>query len=196
MSADQKILLRRELRRRRQALTPAQRAEAASAVVAHVRARRLWRLGRRWAFYLPFASELDCQPLMAAALAARRTIYLPVVRRGGQRRMVFVALDDVRGWRRSRLGMLEPRARRFVSARRLDVVCLPLLGFDAQGGRLGQGGGYYDATFAFRRSGVARPRLFGLAFACQQVAQLPVQPWDVRLDAVITEQGVISCVSG
>ena len=64
---------------------------------------------------------------------------------------------------------------------------MPLLGFDAQGGRLGQGGGYYDSTFAFRRlrQHWKKPRLVGLAFACQQVQTLPHEAWDVRLDTVL-----------
>ena len=49
---------------------------------------------------------------------------------------------------------------------------------------------------AFRRHGVERPLLFGLAFACQQVAHVPGEAWDVRLDRVITEQGVLSCATG
>lgn len=196
MSAAEKTRLRRELRARRRGLSVAERELAASGLVQQFRRHQLLRRGRRWAFYLPFGSELDCQPLMAEALARRKEVYLPLVRHGGNRRLVFVRLDHVQRWRRSALGMLQPQSRRFVSARRLDVVCLPLLGFDGRGGRLGQGGGYYDATFAFRRHGFARPLLFGLAFACQQVDHVPGEAWDVRLDRVITEQGVLSCATG
>lgn len=196
MPASEKSRLRRELRARRRALSPADRTAAATAVLQQVKKNHLWRRGRRWAFYLPFGTEFDCQPLMAEALARRKQVFLPLIRKGGARRLVFVRLDEVRGWRRSALGMLQPLARRFVSARRLDVVCLPLLGFDRLGGRLGQGGGFYDATFAFRRHGASRPLLLGVAFACQEIANVPREAWDVPLDRIVTEQGVISCVTG
>lgn len=196
MSVSVKAQLRRELRARRRALSPEYRASAALALVQMCDRHRLWRLGRRWAFYLPFGAELDCQPLMAAALGRSRQVFLPRVLRLGTRRLVFTRLDQVRRWRRSRLGMLEPVAGPFVSVRRLDVVCLPLLGFDAAGGRLGQGGGFYDATLASRRLGSHKPRLIGLAYACQQVEQLPMEPWDVRLDMVLTEKEFWQCATG
>lgn len=196
MSAPSKSILRRELRARRRALSAEQQQAAALALVHQAERGRLWSLGHRWAFYIPFASEIDCRPLMAAAQARGKQVFIPRVLRVGTRRLVFVPLEHIRRWRRSRLGMLQPVGRRFVSARRLDVVCLPLLGFDRAGGRLGQGGGYYDATFAFRRLGSHKPRLLGLAFACQQEAQLPMEAWDVRLDAVLTEKEAIACATG
>src|SRR5207253_1457477 len=80
-------------------------------------------------------------------------------------------------------------------ARRLDVVFLPLVGFDAQGVRLGTGGGYYDRAFAFRRGRSAWhvPRLVGLAYAFQQVERIAPAAHDVLLDAVVTDEGIIRC---
>lgn len=72
-----------------------------------------------------------------------------------------------------------------------DAVLLPLLGFDRAGTRLGSGAGYYDRAFAFRRAGDRAPRLIGIAFAAQEFDTLPREPWDVPLDAVVTEQGWI-----
>lgn len=194
-TAHDKIQLRRDLRSRRRALSPFQKTQAVHQALEHMKTAKLWQMGRRWAFYLPFGAEFDCRPLVAAATARRKRVYFPLVRKGASRRMVFVDLNDITGWRQSGLGMLEPIAKRFVSARRLDVVCVPLLGFDRQGHRLGQGGGYYDTTFAFRRLTSTRPRLVGLAFACQEEAMLPTETWDVCLDRVVTENEVIVCRS-
>jgi len=89
--------------------------------------------------------------------------------------------------RRNRYGILEPALR---GARcgpmRLDLVVVPLTAFDARGHRLGAGGGYYDRAFAARRG--SRPRLVGYAYALQQAPALPTEPWDVRLDAVVTDK--------
>src|SRR3546814_17804184 len=72
-------------------------------------------------------------------------------------------------------------------------VCSSDLGFDAEGHRLGMGGGFYDATLkAFRSDGL--PLLaIGYAFAVQQVAELPHGAMDERLDLVVTERGAIDC---
>ena len=70
-----------------------------------------------------------------------------------------------------------------------DLVVVPLLAFDGAGARLGQGGGYYDRTLAALRA--AGPVVaLGLAYAGQEVARLPVEAHDQRLDAVLTEAGL------
>lgn len=69
-----------------------------------------------------------------------------------------------------------------------DLVIVPLLGFDAGGGRMGQGGGHYDRTLeALRAAGPVF--VLGLAFAAQEVARIPREPHDQRLDAILTEKG-------
>ena len=73
---------------------------------------------------------------------------------------------------------------------------MPLLGFDLQLNRLGMGGGYYDRAFAFKRSNAQSPILIGTAFACQQYSALPIADWDIPLDAVITERGLLSKPQG
>jgi 5-formyltetrahydrofolate cyclo-ligase len=76
------------------------------------------------------------------------------------------------------------------------LVLVPLLGFDATGQRLGWGKGYYDRYLAHRlttaTATVPRPRAVGIAFAGQQVARIPSEPHDQRLDLVLTERGPVS----
>ncbi|MCC7635657.1 5-formyltetrahydrofolate cyclo-ligase [Stenotrophomonas rhizophila] len=69
----------------------------------------------------------------------------------------------------------------------LALVVAPLVGFDPLGRRLGMGGGWYDRSFAFRQQRPAPPWLVGVGFSVQQVDDLPVQPWDVAVDAICTE---------
>ena len=98
---------------------------------------------------------------------------------------------------RNRFGIAEPRPNR---ARQrplwaLDLLLLPLVGFDEQGGRLGMGGGFYDRSLAYRqrRTHLLGPRLFGLAHECQKVACLPLASWDIPLHGVITAQRRYGC---
>lgn len=71
-----------------------------------------------------------------------------------------------------------------------EVVLVPLLGFDLQGHRLGYGGGFYDRTIAHLRASMATPPLFvGLAFAAQEIPEVPTEHHDETLDGVLTEEG-------
>lgn len=183
--------LRRRLRAWRRAIPMPQRAAAARSAAR--RALRLCgdRRFRHIALYLACGAELDTRPLLHALRRRGRTLYVPALVEGGTR-MAFVCRASAGGFRRDRHGLQQPLCtRRQRAARRLDLVIVPLLGFDAAGTRLGQGGGYYDRAFA-RRSG-HHPRLVGYAYAGQRCARLPRAPWDVRLDAVITERGLMRC---
>lgn len=157
--------------------------------MAIVLRQRWYRRARTLAVYLPNDAEMDPTPLLSAAYAEGKRILLPRLR---QKHLEFVVYRPGRsGLRRNRFNIAEPIGPA-VSVRRIEVVCVPLVGFDRRGRRLGMGGGFYDRTFANNRSGagvtkVRRPRLIGLAYACQEVAQLPHAAWDVQLDGVITE---------
>jgi len=69
-------------------------------------------------------------------------------------------------------------------------VLVPLVAFDDAGNRLGMGAGYYDRSFAFRRAAPSPPLLVGVGYEFQRVPALAAQPWDVPLDAVLTERGL------
>jgi 5-formyltetrahydrofolate cyclo-ligase len=134
------------------------------------------------------ATELDTAPLIQGLLRIGMRLYAPHVGRGAQ--MCFLPLGLRPRIRRDALGMKAPLATRpRRAARRLDVVILPLLGFDALGNRLGMGAGYYDRMFGFERFGT-RPWLIGYAYPQQQTGLLLAEPWDVKLDAVALISGV------
>jgi len=187
MSTD-KFALRRELRRARARLAPGYRHAAARAVARH--AARLTGCGRRIGAYLAAGTELDLEPLMSAALFRGAELYLPVIPNRA-RRLWFSRLGpDPDGW------YVNPRYRitefdgPVLRAEKLDVLLVPLVGVDADGYRLGQGGGFYDATLAFRRRHSHGPLVIGVAFECQRVAAVPREPWDMPLDALLTERGL------
>lgn len=134
------------------------------------------------AVYRAMGSELDPEPLALALVRQGRRLCLPVV-------VDRAAPLVFRRW--SPGDPLEPDAAGCPAPLPLasqvipDLVLTPLLAFDAAGGRLGQGGGHYDRTFA------ALPRALrvGLAFAGQEVEHLPLEPHDIRLHGVLTERG-------
>ena len=194
--SDDRAALRRRLKQLRRAVPPAARRIAAEAVAHHIRRAFNLRPGLRIAVYAPLPSELDTAPLVRLARQHRCDIYLPRLTDLRRCRMQFIAATGP--MRRNHLGILEPIAQRRLSARRLDLVFVPLVGFDATGMRLGMGSGYYDRAFAFlrQRSHWSHPRLIGLAYSIQQVPHIEGAPHDVRLNAVVTEKGPIKCNSG
>jgi 5-formyltetrahydrofolate cyclo-ligase len=194
--SESRAALRRRLRQLRRAIPPAARRAAAIAVAHHIRRAFNLRPGLRIAVYAPLPSELDTAALVRLARRHHCHVYLPRLTHLRHRRMRFI---EARGaMRRNRLGILEPVHLRYLSARRLDLVFVPLVGFDATGMRLGMGAGYYDRAFAFlrQRSHWTHPRLIGMAYSIQQVPHIDGAPHDVRLNDVVTEKGVIKCSTG
>jgi len=195
--ASERKSMRRALRAKRRAVTKAER-DASARLIAHhadcwLRLRPSWRI----ALYAALPEELDSTPLIDLARARGCRLYLPRIDRHSLgRKMQFVAMDGRH--RSNRLGIAEPEGSQIIGARWLDVVFLPLVGFDLRGVRLGTGGGYYDRAFAFRRWRKVwhTPLLVGLAYSFQQLEVIIPAAHDVLLDAVITEKGVIRCSTG
>lgn len=189
--------LRRELRRRRRALTPDQRRRASRELCRRLRCLPELQRARRVALYLPNDGEIDPRPLIDWFTARRAHVYLPVLRPLVENRLWFVRYRAGTRMTRNRFGIAEPdtrfgahRANR-LPAWALDTVLLPLVGFDDDGQRIGMGGGFYDRTFAFARRQRPRPRLIGLAHDCQRVDSLPVEGWDVPLDAIVSDRRIV-----
>ena len=186
---------RRQLRERRRALTPAARAAAERAIRAWLERLGIFRRGAHVALYLPMQGEVDLRPCLAPAWRRGVRVYVPRIVSRRRRRMLFAPWTAGGKRRTNAFGIVEPGsaagARPVIG---LDAVVLPLVGFDLAGNRLGMGAGYYDRALRRRRDrGAAwrRPRLIGVAYACQQVPAIAASPWDVPLDLVVTERGVI-----
>lgn len=189
--------LRAHLRRQRRALTPGQRKQASRAL-----ARRLSRLpgmarARDVAAYIACDGEIDPGPFLARLLRRRVRVWLPVLaRRPGADDigMHFARMPRAgsrAGWQRNRFGIREPRNRTRRVAWKIDMLLIPLVGFDAHGQRLGMGGGFYDRLLAQLDQRPCRPRLIGLAHGMQRVDSLPVAAWDRPVDAVVTASRTI-----
>lgn len=137
---------------------------------------------RSLAIYVASDGEIDPSPLIRAALAAGKRVLLPRLRHN---RLEFVVYCPGGLLRRNRFGIPEPRGVA-VAVEQIDVIFMPLVGFDRAGRRLGMGGGFYDRTLARKKR--RGTRLIGLAHACQEVSQLPDEAWDVPLTGVVTER--------
>lgn len=190
--------LRRNFRLLRRRIADAERRAAERAIRRELCRLGLWRRERHVGIYLGLPDEVDLRPCFDDAWARGARLYVPKIRNWRSGEMSFVPLDRDTPLRRNRWRIEEPEALRRVPLLRLDAVLVPLVAFDARGHRLGMGAGFYDRALRRRRErGLAlrRPRLIGVAYAIQQVAAIDQAPWDVALDLVVTERGVIHCDS-
>lgn len=171
------------LRRRRRTLAAAA-PEAAAAAAAALPADRLppGPVGG----YLGLGAELDPAPLMARLRRMGREILLP----SGEATdapLLFRAWVEGEPLAPDAFGVPAPISG---PARAPAVLIVPLLAYDARGGRLGQGGGTYDRTIAALKP-QGSPYLLGLAYAGQEIDQVPMEPHDQPLDAILTEAGFV-----
>ena len=186
---------RRRLRRLRLELDRDERAAAERAIVRELDRLRVFRRGACVALYLPMAGEVDLRPCLERASRSGATVFVPRISSRRRGRMSFVRWTPGAAQRRNAFGILEPAGTiRAASALQLDVVVVPVVGFDRRGNRLGMGAGFYDRALRRRLQPTRRwrrPWLVGVAFACQELAAIPASPWDVPLDLIITERGLV-----
>ena len=148
----------------------------------------------RLALYIAHGHEADLSVVLRIARQRRCRTYLPIIAHYRTHRMEFVRLREGQPLRANRFGIPEPRRsmRDRASPQQLDLILLPLVAVDAHGWRLGSGAGYYDRRLAHLKSDRRwrRPHLIGVCYEFQRVAALDHAPWDVPVDAVLTERAL------
>lgn len=147
-------------------------------LVNHIKQSELWNTADSVAIYLPFNNEADISEL----LHTDKPIYLPSVKAHIMQFQLFT-LETV--FETLSYGLKQPKFIDGLAQDSIALYLMPLLAFDSLGNRLGMGGGFYDRYFASNQPGIRA----GIAFTCQQVDQLPVDDWDVKLQHIFTEKG-------
>lgn len=174
------------MRQRRRSLSAQAQTAAAHKLLIRCSRNPLVRSAQSLAFYWPSDGEISPLPLMHLALRRGRRCYLPAVD-SRTLRMTFKRYRHGDPLTRNAFGIPEPTAfAASIPANMLDVVFMPLVAFDANGNRLGMGGGFYDRAFAKLRG--RKPLRIGLAHSCQKVPELCQQSWDVPLHGICSEK--------
>jgi 5-formyltetrahydrofolate cyclo-ligase len=181
--------LRQQITHQRSELDDAFQTVAAAAIADRICKMRALQRATRIGIYSAFRGEVNCDPILTKPILRKKRVFLPIL---GKKCLKFAPLNTDTRWTTNRFGILEPvyASRDIVSARQLDVVFVPLVGFDRVCNRIGMGAGYYDRSFAFRKRRTIwrKPLLIGLAYAFQRVECIRPEVWDVPLDCVITEE--------
>jgi 5-formyltetrahydrofolate cyclo-ligase len=181
--------LRRRILGRRDAMDPCSRTALSRAIVRDIIETSVYRRSNTVMVYASFASELQTDEFMRHVLHQGKILLLPRVNLQKGSLDLYRVRDPVRDLRVGTWGIREPRPDRCVRVdpHAIDFVLVPGLAFDARGGRLGYGGGFYDKLLAHGLSPCAW--LVAGAFKSQMVEKVPVDGHDVPMDVVVTENG-------
>ena len=188
--------IRHQLRVKRRSLTPRQQYQNADKIASILCTQAFFLRAKRVAVYVANDGEIDPSVIINICLQSGKQCFLPVLHPLGINRLYFARYHRQTQLVDNHYGIAEPSLKRatLAPAWSLDIILMPLVGFDRRGNRMGMGGGYYDRTLAFVTAGNSpAPTLVGLAHSCQEVSSISTQNWDIPLNNIITDREII-CV--
>lgn len=192
--AIQKAEIRKLAAERRRALDPAFRVEASGRIAAFVLAAPWFVAAREVSLYVGARDEVETRGIIEATLRLKGYFHAPSVEGPDACAMLRMAINFPDGFASGRFGLMEPLPAHYPlvsDPADMDVIFVPGLAFDRAGRRVGYGKGCYDRLLPNPAPPAPRPLRVGLAFAVQIFNELPEEPHDLRLDAIVTEDGVI-----
>lgn len=227
--ANQKAQIRNIIRKRRKSLTHTEQLtfaqqianqvlNATTTIAQQLQPNQLSPV--KVALFLSIDGEIDTTQTIKTLWDNGHQVYLPRIHPFNPKQLIFLRYNLYTPLIKSPLGMNEPalNCQQLCPVNQLNIIFTPLVAFDAQGHRLGMGGGFYDRTLAplyakhtqnpqfddkihdkknhndyrnnYHNKG-SKPRIIGLAHNCQQVEQVPTESWDLPLTQIITPKGPI-----
>ena len=175
--------LRRQLRERRKSISNHSRKLKGKNILHQCQKYALFRNAKHVAIFTPNDGEVETENIINFLKNQGYSVYLPIL--VGEK-LRFAKIGKY--FRKNHFGINEPIHTSLLGAHKIDIILMPLVGFDKYKNRLGMGGGFYDKTLEFqkKRNNFKVPKLFGLAFDCQEVDKLEAEPWDIPVDGIIT----------
>lgn len=179
--------IRKNLLHKRKKLTNQEQQKKSELIINHIKQSDVFKQATKIAFYHAVRGEADPSGLMREN--KEKQFYLPILSSNKSQGLIFAPIDNNTRYKHNEFLIPEPIVEpdEFIKAEKLDLVIMPLLGFDSKGNRLGMGGGYYDRCFAFKQTQIVKPILMGFAYDFQQVDLPDAEPWDIGLDIIATE---------
>jgi 5-formyltetrahydrofolate cyclo-ligase len=186
----QKVRLRKEVLEKRDAMSEELRREADALLKQRILEHEWFEKAERVLAFFPNGSEVGITELLEECLKAGKALYLPKVR---GKELNFYRIEELSDLEPGFRGIMEPKGDSAVyfyneeTAKETpdqDLLIMPGVAFDADNGRIGYGGGYYDRFLAGKDT--LRNRSVGVGYACQMVEQIPAEDTDIRPCLVIT----------
>ena len=178
--------LRQQIKKRLHNLTPNFRLAASQKVKNKIITNNIFIHSKNIACYIPMDNEVDVWPIIETIWQQRKNCYLPLYdpsdiknNKKTKKSLYFIKFQKYNTY--------NPKAYsiKFIAPQKIDLVIVPLLGFNKNRFRLGRGAGYYDRTFEFKQQNPkAKPYLLGVGYKWQQI-EFKSNPWDVAMDEII-----------
>lgn len=185
--------MRARILERRNAMPPRERRARADRIIARLCALEEFSRARTVMAYSGFGSEIDTLPLLREILTLGKKLVLPRVSREQGMLVTYLVENLQDNLQSGTWGILEPNLDRCapIDPVHVDLVIMPGVAFDRQGGRLGYGKGYYDKLLAACMTRGFKPVTVAAAFSDQLVESVPMEGHDVRVDVLVTEDEVL-----
>lgn len=187
---DDKNTLRNTLKNKRILLSHIEQQEKSQRIINHILHSTIFSDAQKIGYYYAVRGEAD--PSNLNSNRSHKSFYLPVISSKPQA-LKFAPITSITQYQNNKFSIPEPtyKPSQLINAIKLDLLIIPLLGFDKNGNRLGMGGGFYDRCLAYRqKTPVAKPILMGFAYNFQEVENLQTEYWDIGLDWIATEKGL------
>jgi 5-formyltetrahydrofolate cyclo-ligase len=196
-SLSTKDQLRKKLRTQRAAIDAKTRQAAALASMQILADTSIFKNVQHIACYLAQGSEFDLQPIIELIWKVGKKCYLPVLGPEQEKSLHFIAYEADDCLQTNSYAIQETifSPDKEIPAEQLELVLVPLIGFDLAGHRLGSGSGYYDRAFAFllQKPLPVQPYFVGVGYQAQAIDCVPYDAWDVPLNGLLTEQAFTPC---
>lgn len=181
-----KNAIRNTMKQVRSKVSTAYRSKASNQMCTRIRALEQYRRAKTIALYFAVNNEIDLTALWNSAPLQGKFCYFPVL--NYDLTLSFLPATPSTLFKKNQYGIPEPDVSidEAIPVEELDLIIAPLLAFDMRCTRLGMGAGYYDRTLEKKQLG----HLFGVGFQFQLVDFLDPQPWDIPMDAVITQKAI------
>ncbi len=172
--------MREKLIQERKQLSAEFREQAAADILQQLIKLPEFNSAKNIALYLAVNGEVETKHIIETCWRQAKNVFLPVVQNDMSLLFYQYQKNDI--LQKNKFGILEPsQDKKNIPSDQLDLVLVPLVGFDENKHRLGMGAGCYDRAFANKKT---KPVLIGLAYAFQKI-QITPKEWDVKMDALI-----------
>jgi 5-formyltetrahydrofolate cyclo-ligase len=177
--------MRYQLRKQRKTITKPQRYIFAKKLLHNLLTTNILKQ-QNIALYLPNDGEMPTHKIIKFLQKYNKNIYVPILM---SKKLKFAKLGTK--FRLNKFKIPEPVNSQIIHAKKLNLILMPLVGFDENCNRIGMGGGFYDKTLSFKlkQKYYKNPKLYGLAYDLQKT-QITPKLWDIKLDKIITNKQI------
>lgn len=181
-----KIAMRNTIKQVRSKVSVSYRALASNQICTRIKALEQYRRAKNIALYFAINNEIELSSIWNSAPLHGKFCYFPALNK--DLTLSFLPATPATPFKNNKYGIPEPDVSfdTAIPVEELDLIIMPLVAFDMRCTRLGMGAGYYDRTLENKEL----KALFGVAFQFQLVDFIDPQPWDIPLDAVITQKAI------